>query len=631
MSSNADDQARTITAIIGGCVVVAASICIIIVMGLSVVRSLRKDLETATHRIDTIQKDMELKRAGGGQIVTLEDLMKPYKKHLLQSAFDLQSRLGVQLGTLGPGKFLNTFSKRSPEDREYAISSTIYFFAEFLGWLEVIRSKVVFVTGSEYAESLNSLLDSLRYQLTGETEVQGCPRPKKGETTPEVPKSNTDTVDVNYKIMQLYIVDIRSIGNAMLVGHNDFIRPLTVDIFLQKLKPVDPPATLEAYETFVAGGGVSQSLPSSIQYHDVPPPSSPSPMPSLQTWIPSNLDPFRPVTAMRPGTANTRSMTAAGMMDGPSLLGQMGKEALAIEREKEMFNKIMAPLRRHIIDLTDLEPGVVPIRRLAIFQVLLCKLIAILDDAVPWDAGSKFDQNEEPRYIQRDIRLTPAVKFLSNTQKEFLRQQVFFQDDPSFSFPGFREDLMPKSQAERDDALWPGACPPMEPKKRPVYFKREKAQLHTQGPALASTNQTRRRRLNQTEIMPSNAGKGGLDGAPALSGSPSKSAGAWGLGLFSTRGTRVSHASGGAPTPTHKQPAQSALQQENSRSKAIHTVTIQDPKQPTSLGGMRGGEEASGSRGDHHPVSLATKRGGELSSIPSVGLDEEEGLIRTKP
>lgn len=36
--------------------------------------------------------------------------------------------------------------------------------------------------------------------------------------------------------------------------------------------------------------------------------------------------------------------------------------------------------------------------------MLLCKLIDILDNAVPWDVGPKFDSNQEPRYIQRDMR-----------------------------------------------------------------------------------------------------------------------------------------------------------------------------------------------------------------------------------
>ena len=37
-------------------------------------------------------------------------------------------------------------------------------------------------------------------------------------------------------------------------------------------------------------------------------------------------------------------------------------------------------------------------------QVLLCKLIDLLDAAVPWDSGPKFDDDEEPMYIPRNFR-----------------------------------------------------------------------------------------------------------------------------------------------------------------------------------------------------------------------------------
>lgn len=43
------------------------------------------------------QREMNDKRRGTYAMATLDDLMKPYKKHLLQSAFDLQSRLNQQV------------------------------------------------------------------------------------------------------------------------------------------------------------------------------------------------------------------------------------------------------------------------------------------------------------------------------------------------------------------------------------------------------------------------------------------------------------------------------------------------------------------------------------------------------
>lgn len=54
-------------------------------------------------------------------------------------------------------------------------------------------------------------------------------------------QQNDDTYDVHSNILQLYIVDIRSIGNCMLIepkaeDTNRLVRPISVDTFLQKMK-----------------------------------------------------------------------------------------------------------------------------------------------------------------------------------------------------------------------------------------------------------------------------------------------------------------------------------------------------------------------------------------------------------
>ena len=75
-----------------------------------------------------------------------------------------------------------------------------------------------------------------------------------------------------------------------------------------------------------------------------------------------------------------------------------------------------------------------------------------------------------------NCRLTPLIKHLSKKQKEYLKTQVFFLDDPDLSFPGFREDLKDKTQTERDKELWIGACPPEEPKKRSEeWYKKQQS------------------------------------------------------------------------------------------------------------------------------------------------------------
>lgn len=141
--------------------------------------------------------------------------------------------------------------------------------------------------------------------------------------------------------------------------------------------------------------------------------------------------------------------------------------------------------------------------------------------------GRKFDPNEEPRYLERTLLITPAVKFLIEEQKEYLRDQLFFKDDPNFSFRGFREDLRSKSQAQRDKDFWPGAFPPVEPRSRPEYFKRNLASVgemdpmatiqNTQGSATGGAQQRSKPRrwvlLPTLSSLPSSLG-------PSLSLSP---------------------------------------------------------------------------------------------------------------
>mmetsp|Transcript_16300 Transcript_16300/g.35237 ORF Transcript_16300/g.35237 Transcript_16300/m.35237 type:complete len:633 (-) Transcript_16300:843-2741(-) len=387
------DTARTVVAIIAGALVVICAIVLVAVVGLYREKQLKEELARHHQQIKALQRDIDDKQKGSAKFATLDDLMKPYKKHLLQSAFDLQSRLQNQVDR----NFMYTFKQRGPRDAQYAIESTTYFFAEFLSWLEVIRHQIVFVTGSEYAEALNSLLDSIRFQLTGETPFQGC----KPNVT-----ANDDTFDMHSDIMQLYIVDIRSIGNIMLHKGEGLVRPISVDGFLRRMK--------------------SQ------------------------------------------------------------------------EQQDLAFQNIIKPLYDSIVKLADLPTGKAPIRRLAIVQVLLCKLIVILDNAVPWDCGPKFDSHEEPLYIQRDMRLTPMVKHLSAMQKKYLEDQVFFDDDPNLSFPGFREDLAHLTQAKRDDMLWPGACPPVEPRQRSEQYKK----LHPYTQAGAGTMVGLRRRGALQALLP---------------------------------------------------------------------------------------------------------------------------------
>ncbi len=56
--------------------------------------------------------------------------------------------------------FLYQFANRgNPRDRDYARLNMAYVIAEFLGWLEVIRQEIVFITGVK-ANDLSLIIDA---------------------------------------------------------------------------------------------------------------------------------------------------------------------------------------------------------------------------------------------------------------------------------------------------------------------------------------------------------------------------------------------------------------------------------------------------------------------------------------
>jgi hypothetical protein len=97
----------------------------------------------------------------------LEELMSRYRDPLLHSAFDLQSRIWniVEKG------FLEIYYNGDQEDaRTYARDNTLYVFAEYLGWVELLRREVRFLDLGDEARNVawTSRLDSVRRSLLTE-------------------------------------------------------------------------------------------------------------------------------------------------------------------------------------------------------------------------------------------------------------------------------------------------------------------------------------------------------------------------------------------------------------------------------------------------------------------------------
>ncbi|GLC54655.1 hypothetical protein PLESTB_000892000 [Pleodorina starrii] len=120
----------------------------------------------------------------------------------------------------------------------------MYLVAELLGWMEVIRRKVVFISGKK-AATLNQILDDIKFQFSGETEVQGWPAAERANpdietgtsagtsaatsagtsaatsagTSAALPAAPNRVVDVDrepWSVFQLFGVEMRAIGEVML-------------------------------------------------------------------------------------------------------------------------------------------------------------------------------------------------------------------------------------------------------------------------------------------------------------------------------------------------------------------------------------------------------------------------------
>lgn len=77
------------------------------------------------------------------------DMMSHYRDPLLQATADLRSRLVTILAEDFLGRF---FIKGKEEQKIYAVRHTLFVFAEFLCWIEVLRQGVSFLDLGDDAE-----------------------------------------------------------------------------------------------------------------------------------------------------------------------------------------------------------------------------------------------------------------------------------------------------------------------------------------------------------------------------------------------------------------------------------------------------------------------------------------------
>lgn len=110
-------------------------------------------------RTARLEDQLAQRREAESREAKIAALMGKYRDPLLRGALDLQSRLY----NIIERKFLKKFYQRSTADKEYALQSTLYVVAEYLGWVEIIRREVQFldVGNIERNRRLSELLETI--------------------------------------------------------------------------------------------------------------------------------------------------------------------------------------------------------------------------------------------------------------------------------------------------------------------------------------------------------------------------------------------------------------------------------------------------------------------------------------
>lgn len=89
-----------------------------------------------------VQYELELAKSRATKQELVEEVMARYREPLLRAAFDLQSRI---FNIVRQDFLLRYASPETEREQKYALNNTMYVFAEYLGWVEIMRRDVQFL------------------------------------------------------------------------------------------------------------------------------------------------------------------------------------------------------------------------------------------------------------------------------------------------------------------------------------------------------------------------------------------------------------------------------------------------------------------------------------------------------
>ena len=96
----------------------------------------------AAQRTARLTHELDLEKSRATKEQQVEELMSRYREPLLRAAFDLQSRIY----NIMRQRFLLRYGGRGDDhERAYARDNTLFLFAEYLSWVEILRRDVQFL------------------------------------------------------------------------------------------------------------------------------------------------------------------------------------------------------------------------------------------------------------------------------------------------------------------------------------------------------------------------------------------------------------------------------------------------------------------------------------------------------
>ncbi|MFF5961459.1 hypothetical protein [Streptomyces luteogriseus] len=120
----------------------------------------------ANRKNSLLANDLERQKVEHHRLLERQDAMSRFRDPLLWAAFDFQSRLF----NIVSGHFLRVYFTE-PHDRQYAIRSTLHVFAEYLGWVEILRRRIYFLDlgNKEANRQIVALLTRIGTVLNGDS------------------------------------------------------------------------------------------------------------------------------------------------------------------------------------------------------------------------------------------------------------------------------------------------------------------------------------------------------------------------------------------------------------------------------------------------------------------------------